>query len=369
MSEASEQPLNREPAVEDLIKNFLTPADEGYDRNHSLQPGGLDASAHRVVVDGEVNTKLSLSIDELKHGFTQHTVVCALQCAGNRRHTMRTKIKEVSGVDWQDGAIFNARWHGPLLVDVLERAGVRLDDEQQRYAHVAFACYEAECQDDTWYGGSIPLERALQRDAEVVLALDMNDKPLTPRHGYPVRIVTPGVAGARSVKWLNQITVQMKESENHYQNYDYKFLPPEVDTAEKAQKHWDTTPAIQDMPVNSVVAIPQNGSTVKCDSDGTVETAGYALPSGDGGPVTKVEVSGDDGRSWTQAEIIQHPDSGKWTWQLWQARVHISPGKNRVVYSKATDAAGNTQSDKLSQWTYRGVCYNGWGMAEELTVE
>ncbi len=82
---------------------------------------------------------------------------------------MRTLQKEVSGIDWGDGAVMNCRWRGPLLRDVLIRAGPNLVGE----AHVAFACYATNVEEDTWYGGSIELERGLSADAEVILALEV----------------------------------------------------------------------------------------------------------------------------------------------------------------------------------------------------
>lgn len=56
----------------------------------------------------------------------------------------------------------------------------------------------------------------------------MNGKPLPINHGYPVRILVPCVSGCRSVKWVDQITVQCEESTNLYQRKNYKRLPPEA---------------------------------------------------------------------------------------------------------------------------------------------
>ena len=67
----------------------------------------------------------------------------------------------------------------------------------------------------------------------------MNGKPLTAKHGFPVRVIVPGVSGCRSVKWLDRITVQSQESTNLYQRYDYKILPPEATDKEMAKKYWD----------------------------------------------------------------------------------------------------------------------------------
>ena len=79
---------------------------------------------------------------------------------------MRTLLKEVDGIDWQDGAVMNCTWKGPKLRDVLNKAGVNLKN-----GHVAFACYKTQVQGDDWYGGSIELTRALRDDADILLAL------------------------------------------------------------------------------------------------------------------------------------------------------------------------------------------------------
>ena len=167
----SNKPLNREPPLQKLVSSFIT-TEEGYDRNHGSIPH-IDASKHRVRVDGAVRNVLDLSMKQLRSDFKQHEVVCVLQCAGNRRHTMRTELKEVQGIDWGDGAVMNCRWQGPRLRDILERAIVQVNNHEQ--AHVAFACSVQPCQEDDWYGGSIKLDRALREDAEVILALEVGD--------------------------------------------------------------------------------------------------------------------------------------------------------------------------------------------------
>lgn len=194
----------------------------------------------------------------------------------------------------------------------------------------------------------------------------MNGEPLTAKHGFPVRVVIPGIAGARAVKWLDQITVQEGESPNYYQQRDYKILPPEATDSETAEQFWDKTPALQHMPVNSVIALPETNSTVQRSQDGTVAVEGYALPCGMGGPVTRVEVS-TDCENWMDAELISHPEDSKWSWKLWKAAITIEAGRNRVIYSRATDKTGARQ-EKQSQWNLRGVGYNGYGEAKGLTV-
>lgn len=100
---------------------------------------------------------------------------------------MRTQLKEVSGVDWFDAAMMNCLWEGPRLSDILSRAGVdsqsqseKNGDAQQKHSasqmHVQFACYGAKQQEDDWYGGSIPLERAMDPEMDVILAVKVRYK-------------------------------------------------------------------------------------------------------------------------------------------------------------------------------------------------
>ncbi|TIA66346.1 sulfite oxidase-like protein [Aureobasidium pullulans] len=355
-------PLNREPKTTELVSSFLTTKD-AYDRNHGGIPE-IDASKHHVRIDGAVENILDLSVSDLQ-SLSQHTIVSALQCAGIRRHTMRTAIKEVQGIDWFDGAVMNCKWSGPKLKDILERAKVTLSKEEK--GHVAFASHIQPCQEDDWYGASIDLERAMDEDKDVILALEMNGEALTKEHGFPVRVVVPGIAGARSVKWLDRITVQTMESSNFYQQHDYKILPPEAVDTESAEKFWDTTPALQTMPVNSAIAVPEPGSRVERSAEGKVRVKGFALPSGDGGAVVKVEVSGDGGKTWTEAEIEHDADESKWSWRLWRANIEMSTGKGLKILSKATDEAGQVQPER-SEWNLRGVAYNGFGETTDVEV-
>lgn len=78
------------------------------------------------------------------------------------------------------------------------------------------------------YGASIPIQKALAPDGDCIIAYEMNGKPLSRDHGFPVRAVIPGIVGARSVKWLEKIIVSDEESESHWQQHDYKgFCPGE----------------------------------------------------------------------------------------------------------------------------------------------
>jgi len=197
----------------------------------------------------------------------------------------------------------------------------------------------------------------------------MNGSPLPVKHGFPVRVIVPGAPGARSVKWLDLVTVADKESPSFYQQRDYKILPADAVDSKSAAKYWSTTPAMLDMPINSCVARPASDSIVKTNAGGYVEVRGYAVPQGDQGPVVHVQVSGDEGQSWVDAEIDNGGEAGsKWSWVLWRAQVKLEKGKGKKIFSKATDKGGNTQDKERSTWNLRGVAYNGYEAVIGLEV-
>lgn len=78
-------------------------------------------------------------------------------------------IKEVKGITWDNGVIANCRWKGLRLRDILIRAGV--DETQAK--HIWFASNVSICQDDTYYGGSIPISKAMDPEGDVLLALEV----------------------------------------------------------------------------------------------------------------------------------------------------------------------------------------------------
>jgi len=196
----------------------------------------------------------------------------------------------------------------------------------------------------------------------------MNGDVLTANHGYPVRVIVPGVAGARSVEWLDRITVQEQESSNYYQQHDYKILPPEAVDQQTAEKYWDETPALQEMPINSIIETPSSGEGISLPGNGSIDVRGYAVPQGDSESVTKVETSVDGGKTWEEADIVGGIEGrGKWCWVLWRTPVKLEKGEKKSILSRAEDAGGNIQG-QIAEWNLRGVAYNGYGEARDLSI-
>jgi sulfite oxidase len=337
-------PLNAESPRGALTSAF-TALDAFYVRSHGPVPNG-DPAAWTVTVDGLVDRSLVLSLDDLRARFAEREVVATLQCAGNRRAQL-IAVRDIPGeAPWGPGATGTARWRGVALADVLAAAGMR--DEA---AHVAFLGAElcAEAQPVQPFGGSIPRRKAMA--GEALLAWSMNDEPLPPIHGGPLRMLVPGYIGARSVKWIERITAQEAPSDNWFQSHAYRLLTPDVDP-----KRAPAGAGLSHGPVadNAEIVSPGDGATVAA---GDVEVLGYAF-AGDNRRIVRVDVSSDGGRTWRQAELLE--DLGPWAWRHWRARVEVAAGPAEIV-ARAWDSAAATQPEHPRDlWNPKGYANNSW---------
>lgn len=336
----SSDPYNAEPPRRVLAGAELTPADAFYVRNHGPVPRG-DPSAHRLHLDGLVAGPRVWTVDGLRSRFGEHQVLATLQCAGNRRAGLN-EVREIPGqAAWGPGATSTARWTGVRLADVLAEAGVH-----DSAAHVAFEAPDVSDAADPpqRFGGSIPLRKAVA--AEVLLAWAMNGERLPAVHGAPLRVVVPGYIGARSVKWLERVTLRRTPSANWFQDVAYRIQP---DGAGPRAGF-----ALGPISVNSDVLDPDDGARVP---PGRLRVRGYAL-AGDDREVPRVDVSTDGGHSWVQAELgARH---GPWSWRMWRADLEVGPGPLTVL-ARAWDSAAGVQPESPAQvWNPGGYANNAW---------
>lgn len=338
-----EEPYNAEPPRAALALDVLTPAEAFYSRNHGTMPD-VDPDVWHLEVDGLVDRPLRLSLHELQDRFRPTEVVATLQCAGNRRAGL-LEVRDIPGQHpWGPGATSTARWVGAKLADVLDLAGLRHDA-----THVAFEAPDVapEADPPQPYGGSIRTEKATR--PEVLLAWEMNGRPLPAAHGAPVRVVVPGHIGARSVKWVERIHAQDRPSQNFFQQSAYRLLPPEAD---------DPRPGdgveLAAVALNSDILHPGDGEVVPA---GPTEVVGYAFAGGDR-EVSRVDVSVDGGRSWTQA-ILDAPLS-PWAWQFWRITVDLPPGEVGITARAWDDAAALQPEHAASLWNPKGYVNNAW---------
>ncbi len=340
----SQDPLNAEPPLDQLCARFLTPGEWFYVRNHGKIPT-IDPAAYRLVVNGLVERPLELPLGRLLNDFPKRTVMATLECAGNRRQELMDVARIPGEVPWQAGAVGNAFWSGVPLKEILNAAGVQLG---ARYVAFRGADEVLRHGENVGFGGSIELDKA-QRD-EVLLAYEMNGAPLKPEHGFPLRVVTPGYIGARSVKWLAQLTVQPAPSQNYFQAQAYQLFPPQINAS---SADWSAGLQLSELAVNCVICTPQAGQTVPR----VVTVQGYALTGG-ARRVARVDVSGDGGATWTTARLVQ--GSQPFTWTLWEASLPLEPGERELV-ARAFDSAANTQpEDPRHIWNFKGYMNNAW---------
>jgi sulfite oxidase len=347
-------PFNAESPPSVLIADEITSVDAFYSRNHGPLPD-IATADWRLRVDGMVDKPLELTYERLTTEFDAHSAVATLACAGNRRAEL-LRVRPIPGKDpWARGAISTAEWHGARLSDVLEAAGVRQDVG----SHVAFAAPDVaqEARPVQPYGSSIPLGKAMS--AEVLLAWQMNGHPLPRVHGGPVRVVVPGYIGARSVKWVDTVTVQNVPSLNYFQALDYRILPPEADADAVAPGEGIS---LSTLPLNCDILEPADGEHVAA---GRLTVRGYAL-AGDGREIARVDISLDEGRTWRQADLESAPN--RWTWRFWSLSVETGPGPLTII-ARAWDDTGATQPENpASLWNPRGYGNNAWPRIE-LTAE
>ncbi len=341
-----QHPYNAEPEIQNLLGKYITPLESFYVRSHGKEDPKLDAETFRLEVSGLVERPLTLSLPQLKEKFKAVTTAATLTCAGNRRAEFAA-VKAASGVQWEGGAIGNAVWQGITLAEVLTAAGIK-----PAAKHVWFEALDAVEHDGQTapFGGSIPLARAMNtaKDAPpVMLAYGMNDAPLRPEHGFPLRSLVPGFIGARSVKWLGKVIVSDRPSTNYFLDGTYKLVQT------SSQEEIAQASPIQENVINSAIcrAEPIDG--------GGVRIAGYAIPSGQpGAKIAKVEVSTDGGKAWQPAKFDAAQNTIAYGWVLWSLDAKLPAGDHTLLV-RATDTAGQTQP-QTPKWNAKGYLFNGW---------
>src|ERR1039458_9109758 len=207
------------------------------------------------------------------------------------------------------------------------------------------------------FGGSISRQKALA--GEVLLAWEMNGEALPAMHGAPLRVVVPGYIGARSVKWLTQITAQAEPSDNFFQARAYRLLPAGVDP--------DAAPTgtgvqLGSVAVNADILDPADGASVIA---GRLSVRGYGF-AGDDRRIVRVDVSTDGGAVWQQAQLLDEPS--RWSWRRWRADVELPAGPAEIVARAWDSAAGSQPRDAAQLWNPKGYVNNSWARVR-LNVE
>jgi sulfane dehydrogenase subunit SoxC len=292
------------------LTGTITPSDLHFERHH----GGvahLDPRRYKLLVHGLAERATVFTLDDLTR-LPSVTRVHFVECAGNGRTAYRAPRRDLTP-QLIDGMTSNSEWTGVPLSVLLREAGVK---REARWVL-------AEGGDAVLLSRSVPLEKALD---DALVAYAQNGEPLRPAHGYPVRLLLPGWEANMCIKWLRRL--ELIAEPNMSRDETAKYTDP-LPNGTARQFSFE-------MDVKSTVTHPTHPTRLR--GAGWVQISGLAWSGR--GRVTRVDVSTDGGRSWTEAEL-QDPVLPKahtrfrlpWRWD----------GGPATLLSRATDETGATQ--------------------------
>ncbi|MFF0409330.1 sulfite oxidase [Kitasatospora sp. NPDC004745] len=251
-----------------------------------------------------------------------------IECAGNGRSFYASQQGQaVPGTPWTLGGIGSASWRGVRLADVLRAAGL---------TRAAVDVLPAGLDPHYVTGGTdlgpvrrpLPVAKALD---DVLLAYEMNDEPLTPDHGAPVRLVVPGWVGIASIKWVGTIEVADHPLYSPWNTDFYRLWGPDYPAA--------GTAPITTQVVKSAFELAR-GAVLEAGRGHRLHGRSWSGAA----PVRTVEVSTDGGRNWRRADLRDEPRAHDWTrWSVdWRPE---GPGAYELR-ARATDRRGNGQPER-----------------------
>jgi sulfite oxidase len=332
--------------------SLITPEERLYIRNNVRPPPEsivADRDAWRVEFSGVKQPK-TLTVRELKRiGLT--TVATVLQCSGNGRKYLQEQLtggQKISGTPWTVGAAGCVIWSGVPLMAVVEALGGAMEGANFITGTGGEEFPSGINPKDVMVERSVPI-RNLEN---IVLAWEINGKPISLAHGGPLRMVVPGYSGVNNVKYIKKVALSPTETEARIQSANYRLHGI-------WEKPSPSQPAIWEQPVKSWITTPLSGAT-----PGKIQIAGVAF--GGMNAVSNVDVSTDGGKNWRKAAFVG-PDLGRFAWRQFVLPVDLAPGDYTLV-SRATDTQGNAQPERTPV-NGGGYSHNDWrGPAVSIKV-
>jgi len=289
---------------------IITPTGVHFERHHAGWHD-IDPRNHRLMVHGLVREPMVFTVDDLMR-LPSVSRIHFIECGANTG--MEWTNVAVPTVQYTHGMLSCCEFTGVRLATLLERVGI----DESRAAFVL-----AEGADGASLTRSIPIAFALD---DVLVVYGQNGEMLRPEHGYPLRLLVPGVQGVSSVKWLRRLEVGDQPWNTREESLHYVDLLP---SGLHRQYTW-----IQEC--KSVITSPSGGQALL--DRGYHEITGLAWSGR--GRITRVDVSTDGGVTWREA-ALQTPVLDKcltrfradWTWD----------GAPALLQSRAIDETGYVQ--------------------------
>jgi len=329
-------PYNAEAPPEALVGD-ITPTELHYVRSNFAVPdhdGTLE-------IGGAVGRPTTLTLDDLR-AMPAHDHTVTLECAGNGRLDMKPLP---TGEPWGDFAVSTARWTGVLLHEVLAQVDPSADGIELLAQGADHGSYHLNAilpetdQNDLTFTRALPLAQATDPASGILIAYEMNGRPLEPDHGAPFRLIVPHWYAVASVKWLERLDVLTEPFTGEFQTGHYMY-------------EWPDRPhePVALMRVRARITDPVPGTTIGL---GPYTVHGKAW-SGTG-PITHVDVSLTGEGDWQPTQL--EPSRSGYHWQDWTFTWDTRAVGRHTLRARATDAAGNVQPD-VPPWNRLGYGNN-----------
>jgi DMSO/TMAO reductase YedYZ molybdopterin-dependent catalytic subunit len=324
---------NAEMRWDSVDFGYLTPVERFFVRDHTATPV-IDPDTWQLRIFGSglrgappLEQARVLSYRQLLR-LPRRSIVAAVECAGNGRSFFGTQQgTPVSGTPWQLGAVGVAEWTGVPLSHVLEWAGVTGHAVDVMPAGLD-ATVVSNGTDNGHVRRPFPIAKALE---DVLVAYEMNGRPLTPDHGAPVRIIVPGWVGVANIKWVGQIEVSDQPLYSTWNTTQYRLIGPDYPP---------DAPPLTNQVVKSAFEL---GWNAQLPAGEPVHLKGRSWSGR--GAIARVEISTDGGRRWHRGQLTGPNRPDAWTrWRLpWRPD---TPGSHELL-ARATDTAGRTQPESV----------------------
>ena len=332
---SSETPAHR-------LDDAITPTERHFIRNNGIPPARADAAAWPLTVDGQVETPMTLGIDDLKRRFDVVTRALTLECAGNGRAFFDPPTE---GAQWTYGAVACSEWTGVRLADVLKAAGVK--------SGAVYTAHEGADTHPSGAAGGHPISRgvpiAKAMDPNTLVAFAQNGRPIHPMNGAPLRLVVPRWPGSCSQKWLTRVWLRDRVHDGaKMTGISYRVPRRPVAPGERVDE--TAFVIIEAMPVKSLITHPATGHRIAAR---VLEARGHAW-AGER-TVSAVHLSIDFGATWIDTALDEPVNAG--AWQNWRAAIGFPGPGYYEIWARATDSEGVGQPHAIA-WNPKGYLNN-----------
>ena len=337
-------PLNAETPAH-LLDEPFTSAPHMFVRNNGLLPTSTDPSGWGLNIDGEACLRpRRFSLAELRTQFEAHTYALTIECGGNGRAEFHPPVP---GNQWTTGAVSCARWTGVRLGDLLNAVGMTSDA-----VYVAYYGKDRHLSGDpakVVISRGVPVAKAQQ--PETLVAWAMNDAPIPPLHGGPLRLVAGGWPGSVSGKWLHRLAIRDRVHDGPKMG-GHSYRVPCEPVEPGAEVPAEEMCIIEAMPVKSLITHPASG--VRHRLAGPLAVRGHAW-AGERA-VARMFLSADYGQTWQRAALDE--PINRLAWQRFHGEVRFTRPGYYEVWARAEDDHGVAQPMLVPGWNPKGYLNN-----------